>query len=446
MLPETKYVTSGGDHIAYQVLGDGPPDIVLVSGWFSHVDGRWEEPSYAAFLHRVASFGRLIHFDKRGTGASDPLPTETSPTWEEWADDVRVVMDAVGSERAAMLGISDGGPMATLFAALYPDRCSALVLLNTWAKMPRSKNYPIGMEPDVVDEFLRDISDSWGRGGSLDWSAPSKRGDAAFQYWFSKYQRLSSAPGPAAAGAKQMVELDVRSVLPTIHTPTLVVQRTEQAQRYFPPEVGHYLAQHIPGAKLVEFPGRDHMVYLGNQVPILSAIEEFLTGDTPHLEADRILATVLFTDIVGSTDRAVAMGDRRWKELLDTHDAIVRQQVERFRGRIIDFAGDGTLSTFDGPGRAIQCALALRDALGAMGLDIRAGVHTGEVERLGNSVVGMAVHLGARVMAEAGPREVLVSSTVRDLVVGSGIAFSDVGVRALRGIPGEWRLFAAQRS
>ncbi len=440
MRPETRYARSGDVNIAYQVVGEGPPDLVYVLGWVSHVELLWEEPASARFLERLASFSRLVLFDKRGTGLSDRVAEAELPTLEQRMDDVRAVMDAAGVERAALLGLSEGGPMCLLFAATYPERTAALVLMGAYARRLRADDYPFGAAPESYDTFLDEIRDHWGGPVGLEVRAPSLAGDAAFASWWANYLRMSASPGAALALTRMNRDIDVRHVLPTIGVPTLVLHRV--GDRSLPVEGSRYLAERIPGARLVEFPGDDHLPWLGDQDVILDEIEEFLTGVRRGPEPDRVLATVLFTDVVGSTARAAELGDRSWRELLARHHALVRRELERWRGREVDTAGDGFLATFDGPARAIRCACAARDAVRDLGLELRAGLHTGECEIVGSNVAGIAVHIGARVAALAGAGEVLVSSTVRDLVAGSGIVFSERGEHELKGVPEKWRIYA----
>jgi pimeloyl-ACP methyl ester carboxylesterase len=439
--PETRYASSGADNIAYQTLGQGPRDIVFMSAWFSHVDGRWEEPRFAAMLQRLATMGRLIVFDKRGSGASDPLG-KPEPTWEDWADDIRCVMDAAGSERASIIGVGDSGPLAMLFAATQPSRVSSLVLVNTGARLMRGDDYPWGMTGAEVEGFLTRTREGWGTGRGVETFGPSVAGDDRYRQWWARYQRMSASPGRSSAMARLAFDIDVRRVLSTIHVPTLVVHRTDFA--FFPVEFGRYLAAQIPNAKYVEFPGADGFLYLGDTDAILGEIEEFVTGTRRAQDADRVLATVLLTDMVGSTDRAVRLGDRKWREVLDTHDGIVRAQLEAFRGRLHRATGDGVLATFDGPARSIRCAQAIRDRLRDSGIDIRSGLHAGEIELRGDEIGGIAVHIAARIGAEAGTGEILCSSTVRDLVTGSDLAFIDRGRRQLKGVPQEWQLYAVE--
>jgi pimeloyl-ACP methyl ester carboxylesterase len=439
MRPETRYAKSGDMHIAYQVVGDGPIDLVLVPGFFSHVEYAWEEPSFARFLERLSSFSRLIAFDARGTGLSDRAPE--LPAMEQQVDDVLMVLDAVGARSAAFFGISQGGPMAILFAATHPQRTSALVLYGTYARVRTADDYPWGRSEQWLEEFSRQIDLRWGTGTFLPQVAPSRAKDESFRRWWGRFERFAYGPGNALAYTRMNIQMDVRPILPTIRVPTLVLQRRDDVYR--DPGNAHYLASHIPGAKLVELEGTDHLPYVGDADAVLDEVQEFLTGVRPPPEHDRVLATVLFTDIVGSTRLAADLGDRGWRELLQRHHAVVRGELDRYRGREVDTAGDGFLATFDGPARAVRCAQSIVDALRSLGVEVRAGVHTGEVELMGTRIGGIAVHIGARVAGLAAPGEVLVSGTVKDLVAGSGLEFHDRGAHVLRGVPGEWMLFAA---
>lgn len=439
-LPETHYARSGDVHIAYQVIGDGPLDLVYVPGWISHVEYAWEEPALARFYARLASFSRLILFDKRGTGLSDRVADEALPTLEQRMDDVRAVMDAATSKRAALFGVSEGGPMSVLFAATYPERTDALVLYGTYARRIWAPDYPWGPTYEERMEFLEEIEHEWGGPVGLHAVAPTLARDERFSRWWASYLRQGASPSAAVALGRMNTEMDVRQVLPTIGVPTLVLHRAGDTDI----EIGgsRYIAERIPGARFVELAGADHIPFVGDADALLDEIQEFLTGVRPPREPDRVLATVMFIDIVGSTERAAEMGDHRWRDLLEAYHGLVRKELATFDGRKIDFAGDGFLATFDGPARAIRCACAIRAEAARMGLAVRAGLHTGECELIGGEVGGIAVHIGARVGAKAGPGEVLVSSTVKDLVAGSGIRFSDGGVHALRGVPGEWHLFS----
>jgi class 3 adenylate cyclase len=427
-------------HIAYQVLGSGPFDLVYSPGWVSHIELALEDPLQGRFLRRLASFARLILFDKRGTGLSDRVPDDQLPTLEQRMDDLRVVMDAVGSERAAIFGVSEGGNMSALFAATYPERTLALATFGIFAARVWCPDYPWAPTPEEREQVYQVVERDWGGAMDLATLAPSKAGDPVFMRQLATYLRRAASPGAALALLKMNTQIDIRNVLPSIRVPTLVMHRT--ADRDVNIEEARFVAARIPGARLVEFSGDDHLPWVGDQDAIVDEVQEFLTGVRPPPEADRVLATVLFTDICGSTEHAVRLGDRRWRELLGQHHALVRAQLARFRGQEVDTAGDGFFATFDGPARAVRCAGAVRDATRGLGLEVRAGLHTGEVETTGEKVAGIAVHIAARVVASAGPGEILVSSTVRDLVSGAAIAFRDRGPHALKGIPGEWRLFA----
>jgi pimeloyl-ACP methyl ester carboxylesterase/class 3 adenylate cyclase len=440
-VPETRYARAGEDYIAYQTVGDGPRDIIFMSAWFSHVDGRWEEPRFAAMLRRLATMGRLIVFDKRGSGASDPLAAP-EPTWEDWTDDIRAVLDAAGSERATVIGVGDSGPLAMLFAATQPHRVTSLVLINTGARLVQGPDYPWGLRADEVETFLRRTRETWGTGGIVDVFSPSGALDERYRQWWARYQRMGASPGRSTAMARLVFGVDVRNVLSTLHVPTLVIHRKDF--RFFPVDLGRYLGEHIAGAKFVEVPGADGFVYLGDVDSILNEIEEFVTGTRRPPDTDRVLATVLLTDMVGSTDQAARLGDHRWRAVLDTHDEIVRGQLELFRGRLHRATGDGMLATFDGPARGIRCAQALRELLRSAGIEIRAGLHAGEIELRGTEIGGIAVHIAARISAEAAAGEILCSSTIKDLVTGSELGFVDLGRRQLKGVPQDWQIYAVQ--
>jgi class 3 adenylate cyclase len=438
METQTHYADSNGVSIAYQVHGEGPLDLVFVPGFVFHLEVMWEEPVVARFFRRLASFSRLIMFDKREQGLSDRRGRP--PTLEDSMEDLQAVLAAVGSERAAVLGISEGGPMSMLFAATYPDRVSSLVLYGTYARMARAEDFPYGIPAESFDNWRAQVHREWGGPVGVDLWAPSLEGDAGFERWWSRLLRQGTSPSGAADLIDLYREMDVRPALPAIDVPSLVIHRA--GDRLVRAEHGRYLAEHIPGARYVELPGEDHLWVVGDETTLLSEIEEFLVGSRGASESERALATVLFTDIVGSTEKAAHLGDRRWRRLLERHDAAVRHQLGLHRGREVKTMGDGFLVTFDGPARAIRCACALREEIGDLGLEVRAGIHTGEVELIGDDVGGMAVNIGARIGALAGPGEVLVSSTVRELVVGSGLEFADRGAKTLKGAPGEWRLFA----
>ena len=441
MQPETKWARSGELHIAYQVVGDGPVDLLLAPGYLSHLEQNQWWPGYAHFIERLASFSRVINFDRRGTGLSDRILALGS--FEELLDDIRAVLDAASSERAVLLGQAEGGPMCALFAATLPERTSALVLNSSYAKRLWAPDYPWGLDDESRARILDGYATRWGteRFG-LRALAASMEGNEQFRDWYTQACRFAGTPGSARAWFDAQMEIDIREVLPAIRVPTLVLHRVDDP--VVPIDASRYLAEHIPGAKLVELPGADHFPFVGDTDGLVDEVEEFITGSRPSREPDRVLATVLFTDIVGSTERAAELGDRAWKELLDEHHRVTRAEIERARGREARLTGDGVLATFDGPARAVGCATAIRDGVRALGLEIRAGLHTGEVELAGSGPEGIAVHLGARIAALAGPGEVLVSSTVKDLVVGSGLAFADRGAHELKGVPGEWRVFAVE--
>ncbi len=441
MTPKTHYAKSGDVHIAYQVVGQGPFDLVYIPGWVSHVELAWEEPNLARFLARLASFSRLIVFDKRGTGLSDRVPIDKLPTLEERMDDLTVVMDAVGSKRAALFGFSEGGNLAALFAAMHPERTRALVLAHTFASRIWSPEYPWAPTPEQREEEYRLVEREWGEMMDLAHYVPSKTRDLELSKSLATYFRRAASPGAAVALLRMNTQVDIRSILPTIRVPTLVMHRTGDQDVNV--AEGRYIADRIPGARFIELDGDDHLPWIGDQSRLLDEMQEFLTGVRPAPEYERVLATVMFTDIVGSTEVASRLGDRDWRDLLGRHHAIARAEIARFRGREINTAGDGFIATFDGPARAVRCAGAMRDALHPLGIEIRAGVHTGEIELDGDDVGGIAVHICARVAAAAAAGETLVSSTVKDLVSGAGLAFTDRGSHALKGVPGEWRLFAA---
>jgi pimeloyl-ACP methyl ester carboxylesterase len=432
-----KYARTGDAYIAYRVFGDGPRDIVLVPGTISHVELLWEMPSYEHLLKRLTVFARVITFDKRGQGLSDRVAEQSL---EERVGDVRAVMDAAGSESATIYGWSEGGPMCLMFAATYPARASALVLFGTFASM---KSEPWMMTREALDKFLARLIAQWGEGILVRLNAPSRRDDAVFLQWFARIERAAASPGSVLALMEANYEIDVRHLLPTIQTPTLILHRA--GDRLVPVEMGRYLAEHIPGAKYVEIPGTDHLVLdQETQDLIADEIEEFITGTHRLLEPDRVLATIMFTDIVRSTERAAELGDARWHEVLGNYYAVLRKELTAFRGHEVNTTGDGLLATFDGPARAMRCARSLREKIQPLGLQIRTGLHTGECELVGGNVAGIAVHIAARVAALAGPDEVMVSSTTKDLVAGSGLQFIDRGAYNLKGVPGEWRLFVVQ--
>jgi pimeloyl-ACP methyl ester carboxylesterase len=444
--PETRYAkTADGAHIAYQVVGEGPLDLVFVMGWTSNVEAIWEEPDLARFLARLASFSRVIVFDKRGVGLSDRVSDSDFPTFETRMDDIGAVMDAAGSERAVVFGVSEGGPLSMLFAATHPQRTLGLVLFGTAARFAWAADFPWGQTDEVWRQRLDRIDREWGTREFAEWvvstwGAPTRPRDQGLVSWLTGYTRRAASPGAAMALSRMNRQIDVRHVLPAIHMPALVMARSDDPD--FHVESTRQMAEAIPGARLVEFPGSDHFFWVGNQEELLDEAERFVKelGDQ-EAELDRVLATILFTDIVGSTERVAEVGDRRWRELLDAHRARIRPLIGRYRGREVDTAGDGFLATFDGPIRAIRCALGATEAVRDLGIEIRAGLHTGEVESVGEEIRGIAVHIGARVAGLAERSEVLVSSTVKDLVAGAALEFEDRGERELKGIPGDWRLY-----
>jgi pimeloyl-ACP methyl ester carboxylesterase len=449
MTPETRYAkTSDGVHVAYEVVGGGPIDLVFVMGWTSNVEALWEEPAVARFFNRLGSFARLILFDKRGTGLSDRVPEDRLPSLEVRMDDARAVMDAVGSQRAIIFGVSEGGPMATLFAATYPARTIALALFGTSACWRAADDYPFPHSSD--EEFERSlefIDRAWGTPEYAaevirTWGAPSLVGDRRATEWLANYTRRAASPGAAIALARMNRGIDVRAALPAIHVPTLVMAREDDPD--FPVEETRWMAERIRGATFVALSGGDHFFWVGDQVSILDEVERFVAATRgQEADLDRVLGTVLFTDIVGSTAKAVELGDGGWRDLVDQHHGTVRALLGRFRGREVDTSGDGFFATFDGPARAVRCAQAMTVAVHDLGIEIRAGVHTGELETASGQVRGIAVNIGARIGALAQPSEVRVSATVRDLVSGSGIVFEEAGQHELKGLADPWRLYRA---
>ena len=435
--PETRYARSGEISIAYQVLGEGPRDLILVPGIVSHVEFFHELPGYTDFLRGLAAFARVIVFDKRGNGLSDRVVG--TPSLEERMDDIRAVMEAAGSERASLFGVSEGGPLSLLFAATHPGRVQAIVLYETFVRFGGTSDYLSGVPRDQHSELTDAMREAHGTGTSLRIYGASYGDDPRVQSLWGRAERLSASPGSAHALFEMLLDIDVRSALPSVRVPCLVLHGAESTSMFV--DHGHYLEQHLSDARRVALDGVDHYPWFANAESIVAEVEEFLTGARTAPPVDRQLATVLFTDIVGSTARAAELGDRRWSELLQKHHALVRRQIERFRGRLTGTAGDGVLALFDGPARAVRCACAIRDGIRSLGLDIRAGVHTGEIERHEEEVTGLALHIGARVAALAGPGEVLVSRTVKDLVAGSGLAFADRGTHELKGVPEAWQLY-----
>jgi class 3 adenylate cyclase len=429
---DIRYAKSGGVHVAYQVIGDGPRDLVFVPGFVSNIEVQWELPDFSRFIQRLASFSRLILFDKRGTGLSDRVPTSELPTLEERMDDVRAVMDAAGVTQAVLFGASEGGPLSVLFAATHPSRVEGLVLYGSYARRP--------VPPGGWEAFLSAVEDRWGTGEIFAARAQSATGDEHLRVLLARLERQAASPGAATAILRMAAEIDVSAILPAVAVPTLVLHRS--GDPILPSTGGRDLANGIPNARFVEVPGVDHLAWAGDGDDIAGEIEEFMTGERHEPDRDRVLATVLFTDIVGSTSLAAELGDRRWRDLLDSHDTLARHAVERFRGHLIKTTGDGLLATFDGPARGIRSACAIRHGVRKLGVEVRAGLHTGEIEVRGEDIGGMAVHVAQRVAATSGTGEVVVSSTVKDLVAGAGIAFADRGQHSLKGIAEDWRLFA----
>jgi class 3 adenylate cyclase len=437
--PVTKYVTVSDADVAYQVFGDGELDLLYFYGLGSHIEVLRESPTFAPFMLRLASFSRVILFDRRGTGASDAVPRQAIPTFEDWTEDVDAVLDAAGSEQAAIIAALDAGPIAMLYAAMHPERVRALVLLNTTARYLRAADYPIGALATDVDALVSMLASTW---GTLDFARAVNPGvdDPTFLEGVALWARHAATPRTAAAQYEYILKyMDVRAALPLIQAPTRVLHVTDSP--IVPVEHGRYLADHINGAQFVTLPGGS-LSMTPNLEPLLDETAEFLTGERPPVDIDRVLTTVLFTDIVGSTHQAATLGDRRWRQRLDGHDRIVRNELQRFRGREVNTTGDGFVAAFDGPARAIHCARSIVDGVRQFGLEIRAGMHTGECEVRGEDLGGLAVHIAARVGSMAAPGEVVVSGTVKDLVVGSGIEFADRGEEQLRGVPGTWKLFA----
>ena len=434
--PVTRYAKCGDVHIAYQTFGEGSVNLVVAPPFVSNIENYWDEPDFARWLHRFGSYARCVMFDKRGTGMSDRVAE--LPGLDARMEDLRAVMDAVGMERSAVMGVSEGGPLAALFAATYPERCDALVLYGSFARF--ASWLPT---EEALAQFLDYIEQAWGTGGSLPFFAPTRGNDPAFQHWWGRFERLGASPAAATALMRMNSQIDISELVPTIRVPTLVIHRTDDVTINV--NGGRFLAEHIPGARYLELPGKDHIPFVGdNAGEIADAIQEFLTGSRAPVEIDRVLATVLFTDIVGSTEKAAALGDSRWRKLLDDHHITIRRNLTRFRGREVKTTGDGILATFDGPARGVRCTCAIAEEIHSLGIDVRAGLHTGECEIMGEDVGGIAVHIGARVASLAGAGEVLVSRTVKDLVAGSGLRFADRGSQTLKGVPGDWQIYAVE--
>jgi class 3 adenylate cyclase len=442
VIPETHYARHDGLHLAYQVLGEGPPDILLLDQWFGHLEAQWDIAPLAEIRERLASFGRLIMYDKRGSGLSDPLAPNQLPTVEEWMDDIPIVLDAVGADKAVVVANIGGGIMAATYAAAHPERVASLVLVDCFARFSAADGYPFGAPIEEIPQTLEAIDQFMGYGLMLNLFAPSEVQDDRLRRAWARYERQAASPGMTVATVHLIYESDVREVLPAIRVPTLVIHRAEATG--FRVEHGRYLADHIPGAVYVELPGVDNLIWAGDRDAIIDEIQQFVTGTRPVPTPRRALATVLFTDIVDSTRIAAERGDGAWRRLLAEHDAIAQRHVERAGGRVVKSTGDGLLATFDGPARAVRCTAAIRDDLSELGLSIRAGLHTGEIELQPDDIAGLAVHIGARIAALAGAGEILVSSTVKDLVVGSGLEFDGRGTYELKGVPGEWNLFTVR--
>jgi pimeloyl-ACP methyl ester carboxylesterase/class 3 adenylate cyclase len=440
--PETRYARNGSIHLAYQVLGSGPPNLLVVqSGPNSHVDYMWAEPSLARFLRRLASFSRLIMYDNRGVGLSDPVPGTAVPTVDDQVDDIRAVLDETGCQKAILAGHLAGCAPALVFAAAHPERVESLILLGGYARLRVGADYPDGVDQAYTDQIADMILAQWGTGADLDFTHPGKADDDDFRRWYAQIQRMSASPATAAAMARQWFEIDVRSVLPALTMPTLIMARAKNV--IYPVQHTRYLAEHIPDAKYMEFPDADLLYFVGHTDQVLDPIEEWVTGMRPQPSPDRFLGTVLFVDIAGSTQLAVQIGDSPFGDLIEDFHQLVRRQLDRYQGRLVDTAGDGALTLFDSPARAIACAQAIRDGVRALGLQVRAGVHTGEMEHgPGGEIRGIAVHTGARVAALAGPGEILVSRTIRDLVAGAPIQLDSRGEHQLKGVPGSWEVFA----
>ncbi len=436
--PETRYAKNGDVYIAYQVIGDGPIDLVVATGFTHHIELTWENPASAAFFQRFASFARVIMFDKRGTGLSDRVPNNELPDLEQRMDDVRAVMDSAGSERAALLAFWEGGPMCALFAATYPQRTSSLMLYATPVAFTPSDDYPWANNPETYEAFIEALGDRWGRGEIYSMLAPSWADDPVAQRWLGRLERMGASPGAVMALWRMNSELDVRHLLSAIRVPTLVMHRRDDPMLDI--NASRYIAERIPGAKMVELEGRDHLPWVGDSDAISREVQAFVTGARAETFVDRVLATVLFVDIVGSTQQAAEMGDAAWRSRLDGFYDGMRRTLERYRGIEVNTTGDGFLARFDGPARAIRCAEEISSQSAQMGLRVRAGLHTGECELRGDDLGGLAVHIGARVADHADGGEVLVSSTVKDLVAGSGIEFTDRGEHTLKGVPDSWRL------
>ena len=437
--PQTQFTNIGDITIAYQVIGDGPIDLLYAQGWLTNIEHAWESPHYADFLTKLSRFSRLIFFDKRGTGLSER--DVGVPTLEQRTEDITAVLDAVKSERAALFGVSEGGNMSAMFAATYPDRTQGLVLSGCSARGSWAPDYPWRGKPEAVEEFIDSMRRNWGKPFDLHEAAPSMAGDEAAREWWGAYIRSAASPKTAALITRLNSQMDIRDILPTISCPTLVINRELDA--WGETDEARYIARLIPNSTLKIVPGADHLPWYGDQDLLVGEIEEFLIGHRTSLPGERVLLTVLMTDIVGSTERAAELGDSKWRVLLDRHDEIVRRRVSSFGGQAINTTGDGFITAFAGPTRAIQCAKAIVGDLSPLGIEIRAGVHSGECERRGSDLGGLAIHIASRILEHAPPGEILVSGTVKDLTVGSGLDMKPAGTQSLKGVPGDWPLYLA---
>ncbi len=440
-MPDTKYARSGDISLAYQVVGDGPGDLVYMAGWVTNIEAMWEDPGYARFLRRLASFARLIIYDKRGVGLSDPVPPDELSHFPLRLEDAEAVMDAAGSSTATLFGHSEGAATALQFAATRPERVDRVIVTGGFAKRLRSDHYPWAPTWEERVAEAETFSESWADPQQVaDFYAPSRADDDAFIAWFSHYLRMSASPATGAALHLGNSHIDVTADLPNVKAPTLLLYRVDDPDVNI--EEGRYIASKVPGAKLIELPGSDHIFWAGDPEPMLQEMEEFVTGQRGSAEPDRVVATALFTDIVGSTELAASLGDQAWRDLLHRHDETVRQDLTRWRGREVKTTGDGFLATFTSPSQAIRFAKALRSSMEPLGIEVRCGIHTGEMEIVGDDVAGLAVHIAARISALAGPSEVLVSRTVKDLVAGTGIDMTSHGTHVLKGVPDEWEIYA----
>lgn len=442
MVPETRYAVVDGQHVAYQVIGDGPLDLVFVTSWVSHIEVQWEEPLIASFLNQLASFRRVLLFDKRGMGMSDAVMIDERSSVDEWMMDITAVMSAAGSKQATIVGFGAGGPLSILFAATHPEAVTALVLINAWARLRRDRDHPFGLPTQLEEPLLDLLEATWASPEYVDPSAPSLVRDPSFQRWHRRHLRLSASPGTAVATQRMLFRTDVRDALPSIRAPTLVLHRVDNESV----RIGHarHLAATIPYAELVELGGADHPYWAGDVGVLTGEIERFLTGSTRPVPTDRTLATVLITDLVDSTGQLEHQGDSAWRAILGRHDRTVRHQIERFGGQLVKTTGDGILAVFDAPSRAVRCACAIRDAVRALDLSVRVGVHTGEIEYQEHDIAGIAVHIAARLVALAAPGEILASSTVHDLTAGALVHFNDRGTHTLKGISTPWQLFTVE--